>query len=665
MNDTGIMKGLGRRLLQNQKAFVLNNILRTRELIRQARPGFKTVAQNVPYLLQVNQPNTPGYVPSDSPAMGIWGFERSGYARMFRETHPRRSIRDLLVRRPRIQSLALIGSAGSVGHTSASDLDYWVCVDQAEMSPADFEFLKKKLNLISEWARRSQSAGVHFFLMDLDDVRCNRMSPLDADSSGDVMPRLLKEEFYRTMLHVAGRLPLWWVVPPETSPEVYTRISTALETLETTAFQAQDFVDLGYPHPPQAGEYLGAAMWQVHKAGNDPFKAVIKMALLLEDVLSDFKAPVLCERVKQAVLTGSPEDFPIDPYLMAIQRVLSFTRDLPEIADLARVAAWFKLSFPDIAPRPEPTARKKEILSRLQKEWGWSEGMVRDLENYPDWPERRKISLGEEMNRLLLDLYQRIAGPLRSRYPGEVELKTSEMSTLNARVIALHARHQARVEDLPSGFYKKSLPADMNIVFQDGQWMVYDTLGRSDDYIYAASRAARVAAWLVHNDLVRRGVLLRFRPGEARMKKSAFFSLLPVLRAAFPVISPTSLQQDDLFSRPVGRRVLILNMQAGAPGRGIRSAEVVYRTNLGEMCHEVLAVDMDAAEARKYTAIAENTLLRTDASADDIDIFIPPGQSAEELADNLRQALKRSAAAPRHRKTSRTSRSTLKLDLDD
>ena len=660
-----MLKGLGRKLLQNQKTFVLNNILRTREMLRHAAPGFKTVAQNVPYLLQVNQPNTPGFIPSDNPAMGIWGLERSGYVRIFRAAHPDRSIKDLMVRRPRIQSLVLIGSTGSIGHTSASDLDYWVCVDQDDLPAPDFAFLKKKLDLVSDWARRTHGTEVHFFLMDLDDVRLNRMSPLDDDSSGDVMPRLLKEEFYRTMLHVAGRLPLWWVVPPETAREDYEWISRELETLETTAFQAQDYVDLGYPESPKIGEYLGAAMWQVHKAQNDPFKAVIKMALLLEDVESDFTAPVLCEQVKQAVLTADHEDFPIDPYLMTIQRVLAFTGEFPEIRDLVRLAAWFKLSFPDIAHRPEPAGRKKQVLDRLQGEWGWSEEKVRDLENYPRWPERRKQSLGEELNGLLLDLYFRIAVPLRTKYPRDVEIQSSELSMLNAKVIALYARHQAKVEDLPSIFYKKSLPADMNIVYESGEWKVYDTLGHQEDFIFAASRAARVAAWLVHNGLVRRGVLLRLRPGDAVMKKSAFFSLLPVLQSSFPPLSIGSLKMEGLYAQPSGRRVLILNMETGASRLDILSAEVVYRTNQGEMCHEVLELEADGGAADKYAVIADNALLRADADPEDIELYIPPGEFVEELAGNLRQVLKRRWSETQPLKTSQTSRSAVKLDLGD
>ena len=34
-------------------------------------------------------------------------------------------------------------------------------------------------------------------------------------SSGSTQHNLLLEEFYRTSILVAGRYPMWWVVPPQ------------------------------------------------------------------------------------------------------------------------------------------------------------------------------------------------------------------------------------------------------------------------------------------------------------------------------------------------------------------------------------------------------------------------------------------------------------------
>ncbi|MFH1135191.1 MAG: class I adenylate cyclase [Pseudomonadota bacterium] len=362
---------MGRRLLGGRQAFVLNNIMRIRELIRYGSEGLKNVFQTIPYLLQVNNPKAPGYLPVPDPPRGIVGFERSGFAQSFREAHPDRSLREVLAPNPCIQSLSLIGSTGSVGHTSVSDLDYWVCVDKTELGSEGWTILEAKLKNLSEWARTKRRTEVTFFLMDTEDLRANRLGGLDEDSSGNVMPRLLKEEFYRTLLHVAGRIPLWWVAPPGASQAEYEHISRSLDRIQSTTLHPLDFVDLGFPEKPDPREFLGAAMWQAYKSQRDPFKAVLKMILILEQV-EDNNAPLLCDQVKAALGVTPPDELPVDPYIMTIKRVLDFTeRRQPQNLELVRFSSWFKLQTP-FEPRLSKKENKKgQVLRDLTAAWGW------------------------------------------------------------------------------------------------------------------------------------------------------------------------------------------------------------------------------------------------------------------------------------------------------
>ena len=63
------------------------------------------------------------------------------------------------------------------------------------------------------WALVRFKIHVTFFLMDIFKARDNDFGGSTHESSGSAMARLLKEEFYRTMIHVAGRLPLWTALP--------------------------------------------------------------------------------------------------------------------------------------------------------------------------------------------------------------------------------------------------------------------------------------------------------------------------------------------------------------------------------------------------------------------------------------------------------------------
>ena len=129
-------------------------------------------------------------------------------------------------------------------------------------------------------------------------------------------PLLLKEEVYRTLVHVAGRMPLWWAVPPGTGQAAYRNIARGNLALST------DLIDLGFPDRPGPQEFLAAALWLSRKSEADPFKGALKMILVLEQVESGLKAPLLCHLLKKKVLTAEESELPVDPYALMIERVL-------------------------------------------------------------------------------------------------------------------------------------------------------------------------------------------------------------------------------------------------------------------------------------------------------------------------------------------------------
>lgn len=614
--------------------------MRIRQMIRYSTPGFRKVFQTIPFLLQLNHPQTVGYVKGADQVKGVFGFERSGFARIYKETHPSTSLKPFLSAKPIITSLLLIGSTGSVGHTASSDLDYWACLDGAEKDPGDLAMLNEKLGLISEWAEQKHQTEVHFFVLELGDIQANRMGGLDEDSSGDVMPRLLKEEFYRTLLHVAGRMPLWWAVPLELDYEGYQDIAGSINEIQSLTFDPSDLIDLGWVEHPPPREYLGAAMWQTHKAHRDPFKAVLKMTLILEQVLEDFQSLLPCDELKKLVLTSNPENLPVDPYLLTVKRGLSCTqKHMPEMLDLVRISALFKLSAPWDRDDPHALDPKAPILNELTREWGWNETRIKDLYSYITWPERRKLALGKEIKALILDLYSRIASKLRADYPVQVRLEDENLTRLNAQILAKWAENAAKVEDLPSAFHQRSLPSHLTITYHQGEWLVHGPGETASDYIYSARRVARIAAWFVSNGIYRPEFKLHLRADDIPLKPKSFLNLMKAISTQFPPLSITALEDRSLLSRPHGTRIVIVNMEERDNQLQLRTAEVIYRTTLGEMYHETLQVAAATPEAEKYTEIARQLLGPSGADLSELVLFVPHGQAQEEMQMNLASAL--------------------------
>ncbi|MBF0528288.1 MAG: class I adenylate cyclase [Deltaproteobacteria bacterium] len=652
-------RALGRILAINQKAFLLNNFMRGQQMFRMATPGFKTVFQSIPFFLQVNLPEVPGYLSARRDGLGLFGFERSEFVRLFQKSFPDREIKEILVRAPLIQSLSLIGSPGSIGHTRLSDLDYWVCIDESRLQAGDREFMNEKLSLITYWAANSYGVEVHFFVMDLKDIQANHFGIMDEDNSGDVLPLLIKEEFYRTMLHVAGRRPLWWVMPVGVGKDEYQAVAENMDNLIVTAFSSLDFLDLGFPDRPGPRECLGAAMWQAHKSQKDPFKAVLKMLLIRELVESNFTAPLPCDEVKAAVFASSPENLPIDPYLVIIRRVLASAGDDLE---MVRLAVWFKLLGAIDDVKEANWAFRSKILDTLAEEWGWPPSKVQDLLRYSSWPERRKLVLGEQIKNLLLDLYSGIAARLRRDYPLEVLVHDANLTRLNVEILAKYTDHGPKIEDLPSDFHRRGLPHDLTLAMVADRWLIYDSTGQENDYIYAAGRAGRVAAWLVHNHIWQSELKIRIKPGGPDLDSSTFQSLLRLLHDIFPPIPFASIAGQSLLSRPQGRHVLIINLEESHSQDRIIKAEKVYRTNLGEMCHEVLSWSPQAREADKYLLLVNNLSAAADLDLKNVALFIPNGPDKEEIMMNFEAFFRSYKASPAVMRSIAESKS--KLDLD-
>jgi adenylate cyclase class 1 len=67
--------------------------------------------------------------------------------------------------------------------------------------------LQQKVNLIKDWLDANIRMPVYFFLCDVEDVRNGHFGDVSSESSGSTQKNILKEEFYRTAVLIAGKIP--------------------------------------------------------------------------------------------------------------------------------------------------------------------------------------------------------------------------------------------------------------------------------------------------------------------------------------------------------------------------------------------------------------------------------------------------------------------------
>jgi len=165
----------------------------------------------LPLLFHTNHPLMPGYVGRDTP-YGVAEYSPSrvalsraqSFAKSF--SYEKRALKVLP-----IQALYLMGSSGTVAYSSHSDFDIWLC-HGADIDDAGAQKLAQKAREISRWAD-TLGLEVHFFLMDPIRFRNGVRSDLSGEDCGSAQHYLLLDEFYRTSIMVAGRYPLWWMIP--------------------------------------------------------------------------------------------------------------------------------------------------------------------------------------------------------------------------------------------------------------------------------------------------------------------------------------------------------------------------------------------------------------------------------------------------------------------
>lgn len=232
------------------------------------------ILELLPLLFHVNHPILPGYVSPQTP-VGVADYEPSKIdiqkaqrlARSF-TYHRQPSLQ------PKITGLFLMGSSGTIAQSGKSDLDIWLC-HQNNLNANDTLLLRQKCDDISRWAM-TRRLEVHFFLMEGEKFRKGERETLTTEDCGSSQHYLLLDEFYRTGLLIAGKIPIWWLVPPEEDGN-YDYYSKTLR--EKRFIKKDDSIDFGGVGNIPAGEFIGAGVWQLYKAIDSPYKSVLKILL--------------------------------------------------------------------------------------------------------------------------------------------------------------------------------------------------------------------------------------------------------------------------------------------------------------------------------------------------------------------------------------------------
>src|SRR5690606_10652072 len=215
--------------------------------------------------------------------------------------------------------------------------------------------------------------------------RLGQRAGVSTEDCGSSQHYLLLDEFYRTALLIAGRIPLWWLIPPREELE-YEDYGQTLR--HKRYIKGTDTLDFGSVAQIPAGEFIGAGVWQLYKAIDSPYKSVIKL-LLTEVYASEYpRVESLSSTFKRAIYSGQLDIDELDPYVMMYRKLERYllSRNETKRLELLRRCFYFKVGkATSRGPGGRAKSWQRQLLEAMVAQWRRSRPQLASLDARPQW----------------------------------------------------------------------------------------------------------------------------------------------------------------------------------------------------------------------------------------------------------------------------------------
>ena len=574
---------------------------RTRETLRNRQ---RDVVDLLPLLFHMNNASFPGYISNETPA-GISEY----YPTKSSVEAGQKIVRGFTFKRkaqPRydIHAMFLMGSCGSIAYNAHSDLDIWLC-HRPDLSADQLDLLQQKATAIENWAA-DFGLEVHFFLMDAEKFKRGENVELSSESSGSAQHHLLLEEFYRTSLLFAGRFPLWWLVPPdeEANYEDYTE-----NLIQRRFIRDSEVIDFGGMSGSLEQEFFGAALWQLYKSVDSPYKAALKL-LLMETYASEHpNARLLCMVFKQAIYDGERNIEILDPYIMLYRKIEAHLLALQDDKRLALIQRCFYFKVAQRLGERDTAGNdswQRETMKSLSRDWGWDVGYTSLLDFRDEWKIDRVMDERKILVEALTQSYQFLSDFARKSTKLS-DINQEDLHVLGRKLYAAFERKTGKIEIVNRGISKNIWESNVTIcqTCTDKQigWNLYQGNVFSEDLAQAKPlRRSRtiidLLTWCFMNKLINQQTMIALHAADSTLQSSDIKAILRGLGQMFPDAQLIPTRMDDLIKPPrITKGGLFINI-------GIEPSR--QRLSMG------MTLTSDKTDALSYSGVEDNLVLSID-----------------------------------------------------
>jgi len=579
-----------------------DRLMRTRDSLRTRQ---RDILDILPLLFHSNHPTFPGFVSKSTP-LGI-----SDYSPAQRTLAAgKRIVRSFQYQKRAllqydILSLFLMGSSGTIAYSSKSDFDIWVCY-RPELSTMQLAELQQKASLIELWAE-SMDLEVHFFLMNADSFKEGQEVELSVESSGSAQHHLLLEEFYRTGLLLAGRYPIWWLVPPEQEKHYEKYIRRLKEKRFIKSNEAIDFG--GLPEAP-AEEFFGAALWQLYKSIDSPYKATLKL-MLMEVYAHEYpRVDLLSQRFKKAIHEGVNELASLDPYIMLYRKLEEYLRrqDQDEHRlELVRRCFYYKVNEQlshQSGNRHE--SWRRELMRAFTRDWNWDDDYLQLLDSRSSWKINQVFEERDTLVSTLTQSYHSLSDFAR-QHSQSAKINQHDLTILGRKLYAAFDRKPGKIDLINRGI-SDNVRENRLSIHQTGKarntgWALYHgiTNGVSDSSNKVLKRSTTLIgllSWCFLNQIADERTAIVLYTRDNSVTANEVKSVIKCLVQLFPGarLEPSRLE-DFTRTTQLKKSALFINIGLSPLTEGVREGKFLTSNKIdafsyGGICQNlVLSID--------------------------------------------------------------------------
>ncbi len=536
----------------------------------------------------------PGYGPrQDVAPYGIFGYVPSPTTRQIVTRYPMKS---KPVKKPNasflINALFTTGDTGSIAQSKDTTIHYVLFMNDCDSDDPLMAGFHKKLHLLKLWAKNSFKTRVSFGLIHPKQVLDTSWELSNPNGNPSRMI-LDKETFFRTMIHLAGKLPLWSLFPSKICKTYYRMLSLRL----CNSLASSHYMDLGDLHHLSVEAYFHQSVNQLFTHLDKPFESLIRFSLIEKFFQSKPSEPLLCNRFKDNWMTkGFQTNFKaFDPCHILIASLIDFyeKQNNPDAIQLMIISLFLKLQITDQKELNSSFFGLKGMFIRESiKEWSWNQAMVFDSGRYDQWPYARVNKFSSTLAKHIVNAYRNIHSFFDMAKNPDLMVSPQIRTLFAHKMLAQFSKQADKIEKmLPISSNKNYFDSfGLNYVKSNNEtarWTIIEWSGKivrgKEQVLKEGVSLESLGGWLVHNRLLSKQPLIHLVPNTLPVTLNDIKELLNELQL-FLVPEKEDDIEASMFGKPkIISLFLSLNLCSDRTQKKVTHWSALYSNSWGEI----------------------------------------------------------------------------------